>query len=141
MKTFAKLGTTLMVVLLVGLWTVVGNGAVGAKKSVDKVAAGKAETYVVVKVGDEPPAIMTKSEYTNLKKSTKEEYDKAKKDYAEAKKAAKTKEDKAALGKAPTKTSLKQMGGTFKTEDKAREWLEKHADQDSGEKGGKKAPQ
>lgn len=144
MKTLAKLGAGLLVLSLVGLWTTIGNGAGASKRAgaerAEKGPAGKAETYAVVKVGDEVQ-IVRKSELTSLKKSLAEEDKKARKEYDEQKKAAKTKEDKAALGKPPAKRVVKQLKAGFKTEDDAKDWLDKNPqDQAGGEKGGRKTP-
>ena len=93
----------------------------------------------MVQIGDDVQ-IIKKSDLAGLKKSTAEEDKKAKKDYDEAKKAAKSKEEKADLGKPPLKRKVIVLKGSFKTEDDAKDWLEKHPQGQEGEtKTGRKA--
>ena len=138
MKKFAKLAIAAAVMLFVSLLTAAGNGAAGTRKSAEKGAAGKPETYAVIRIGDDVQ-IIKKSDLANLKKTTAEEDKKAKKDYDEAKKAAKSKEEKADLGKPPLKRKVILLKGAFKTEDDAKDWLEKNPQGQEGEKTGKKA--
>jgi hypothetical protein len=142
MKKFAKPAIAAAVVLLVGLLTTASNSAAGAKraeKQGEKGAAAKTETYAVVRIGDDVQ-IVKKSDLTNLKKTTAEEDKKAKKDYDEAKKAAKSKEEKANLGKPPVKRKVIVLKSSLKTEDDAKDWLDKNPQGQEGErKTGRKA--
>jgi hypothetical protein len=121
-----KFTTLLVAVLLIaGLTSVPSYGAKQQEK-LQKPAATKPETYVVVQIGPEELKVVTKSELKDLRKSVAEEDKKKKKEYDEAMKTAKGK-DKADLVK-PVKRLVKTVPGspTFKTKEDAEDWKEKH---------------
>ena len=80
MKRSAKLATAAVVALTCRPVDGRRRRAAGTKKSADKAAAAKPETYDVVKIGDEVQ-IIRKSDLASLRKSTAEEDKKAKKEY------------------------------------------------------------
>jgi hypothetical protein len=122
MKRPMKLFAAVAVVLLAGLWTATSDGAV--PKRTEK-GAPKPELYTVIQVGDEAQVIK-KSELTNLRKTIAEEDKQKKKDYDEAKKAAAKSKEKTDLGKPPLKRTVKVLKDSFKTEEEAKDWMEKH---------------
>jgi hypothetical protein len=136
MKKSVQLATAAVAVLIVGLLTGVGLGANGARRAErgEKGAAGKPELYSVVKIGDEVQ-IVKQSDVAGLRKSTAEEDKKAKKDYDEAKKAAAKSKDKSDLGKPPVRRRVIELKKGLKTEDDAKDWLDKHP---QGQGGGAK---
>jgi hypothetical protein len=125
MSKFMKSVLTMAVAIVVGLAATVGNGAAKrTEKAPAKAAASKAESFVVVQIGDQMQ-VVKKSELTSLRKSTAEEDKKAKKDYDEAKKTAAKNKDKADLGKPPAhrKVIVKK---SFKSEQEANDWLDQN---------------
>ena len=117
---------TAMAGLLVAGLMITPAGAVGKR---DKSATPKAESYVVVQIGDEM-SIVKKSDLAKMKKDAAQKYKDEVKQYNDAKKeAAKNKDkgtDKAALEK-PVKPKI-AVKKTCKTEEEAKTWLENHQD-------------
>jgi hypothetical protein len=107
-----------------GLLIASSYGAEGGRRA-EKAPTGKGEVYCVVQVGDEV-SVIRKSELKNLQKSTKDEDKQRKKDYDQAKKEAKTAKEKADLGKPPVPRTPKLLKGSFKSEDEAKDWMDKH---------------
>jgi hypothetical protein len=137
MNKSAKLAIGMTVLLVACLLTAASNGAGPTKRADkgDKATAGKAETYVVVQVGEEF-RVVAKSDYKSLPKMIRDEDNKAKKEYDEAKKAAIKNKEKFDTPK-PLPRKIHKIGPSFKTEDDAKAWLDKH--QEEEEKNGKKA--
>jgi hypothetical protein len=108
-----------------------------------KSAAPKAESYLVVQIGDDM-SVVKKSDLAKLKKDAAQKYKDEMKQYNDAKKeAAKNKDkgaDKAALEK-PLKPKI-VVKKTCKTEEEAKNWLADHVDgnKDQPKTGSSKAP-
>jgi hypothetical protein len=131
MKKFAMSA----VVLVAGLLTTVGQGAVGGRRAEQSTPA-KTETYVVVQVGDEL-RVIPKSQLKDLQKSTADEDKQNSKKYDDDKKAAMKKKEKFDQPK-PVKRSVKTLKSGLKTEQDAEAFKEKHLQEKETSKTGKK---
>ena len=138
MNARAKLAMGVLVALIASLSTPPSYAQPShAPRSAGGAATAKPETYVIVRIGDDDPKVITKSEYKTLPKTTREEYNKAKKEYEEAKKAADKNKEKLDMPK-PVLPKIHRLGPpSFKTEDDAKDWLDKHP---QAQDAGKKAP-
>lgn len=99
--------------------------------AVKRTAAPKAETYLVVQIGDDIPKIVKKSDLTKLSKDAAQKYKEEMKKYTEDRKAAAKSKDKSTdkASEKPVKSKVVNLAKkTFKTEDEAKAWLESHSD-------------
>ena len=93
----------------------------------------------MVKIGDEVQ-IIRKSDLASLRKSTAEEDKKAKKDTTRPRRPLRAKRKRPHWASRRSRRKVIVLQGSFKTEDDAKDWLEKHPQGQEGEtKTGKKA--
>jgi predicted transcriptional regulator len=100
----------------------------------NKAGSAKAETYDVVKIGDDVKVIK-KSELAGLKKSTADEDKRLLKEYQDSKKGTGKSKDASGTVKKPVKRSVLVLKASLKTDQEAQDWLTKYL---KDKKGGSK---